>query len=81
MFLGQGCTQQILWWTLSGMQSKLAVGILGRAMKLCKEKNIKAESFILEVDPKDMIRQIVKEIHVESSYFGESWTWIDQKVI
>ncbi|KAK1389758.1 Adenine nucleotide alpha hydrolases-like superfamily protein [Heracleum sosnowskyi] len=51
-------------------QSKLAAGILDRAVKLCKEKNVKAESLLLEGDPKDMICQIVQEIHVDLLVLG-----------
>lgn len=51
-------------------QSEIAAGILGRAIKLCKEKNVKAESLLLEGDPKDMICQIVQEIHVDLLVLG-----------
>ncbi|XP_074351056.1 uncharacterized protein LOC141690254 isoform X3 [Apium graveolens] len=51
-------------------QSEIAAGLLGRAMKLCKDKNVKAESLLLEGDPKDMICQIVQETHVDLLVLG-----------
>lgn len=51
-------------------RSEIAARILGRAMKLCEEKQVKAESLVLEGDPKDMICQIVQETHVDLLVLG-----------
>ncbi|KAL8526914.1 hypothetical protein ACS0TY_015965 [Phlomoides rotata] len=45
-------------------QEENAANILSRAMHVCKEKKIKAETLILHGDPKDKICQAAEELHV-----------------
>ncbi|XP_022883005.1 universal stress protein A-like protein [Olea europaea var. sylvestris] len=47
-----------------------AANILSRALHMCKEKKIKAESLILEGDPKDRICQAAEELHVDLVVVG-----------
>ncbi|KAI3443367.1 hypothetical protein Pfo_000032 [Paulownia fortunei] len=51
-------------------QEENAANILTRALHMCKEKKVKAETLILEGDPKDKICQAAEELHVDLVVLG-----------
>ncbi|XP_015072038.1 universal stress protein A-like protein [Solanum pennellii] len=51
-------------------QQENATRILSRALHLCQQKMVKAETLIVEGDPKDMICQTAHELHVDLLVIG-----------
>ncbi|PON44921.1 Universal stress protein [Parasponia andersonii] len=52
-------------------QEENSAALLSRALQMCKEKpNIKAETLILEGDPKDRICQAAEQMHVDLLVVG-----------
>ncbi|KAJ8900129.1 hypothetical protein K2173_024245 [Erythroxylum novogranatense] len=51
-------------------QAETSSALLSRALKMCKDKMIKAETLILEGDPKDMICQATEQMHVDLLVIG-----------
>ncbi|KAJ9559110.1 hypothetical protein OSB04_013724 [Centaurea solstitialis] len=51
-------------------QRQNATELLSRALKVCKEMKIKAETLILEGNPKEMICQAVEEMHFDLLVVG-----------
>ncbi|XAR69861.1 hypothetical protein NMG60_11001604 [Bertholletia excelsa] len=51
-------------------QRQNATLILARALDMCKTKMIKAETLIMEGDPKDMICQAAEQMHVDLLVLG-----------
>ncbi|KAM7524340.1 hypothetical protein LguiA_014242 [Lonicera macranthoides] len=51
-------------------QEEAAAGLLSRALHLCKEKMIKAETLLLEGDPKDKICEAAAQMHVDLLVVG-----------
>ncbi|XWS43297.1 hypothetical protein CRYUN_Cryun16bG0090800 [Craigia yunnanensis] len=51
-------------------QEQITAGILSRALQMCKNKMIKAESVILEGNPKHMICEISEEMNVDLLIVG-----------
>ncbi|KAI3683726.1 hypothetical protein L1987_84240 [Smallanthus sonchifolius] len=51
-------------------QQQNAAQLLSRAFQICKETKIKAETLILEGDPKEMICQAVEEMHFDLLVVG-----------
>ncbi|KAH0725351.1 hypothetical protein AABB24_000596 [Solanum stoloniferum] len=51
-------------------QHENATRILSRALHLCKQKMVKAETLILDGDPKDMICQAAHELHADLLVVG-----------
>ncbi|KAL5708925.1 hypothetical protein ACHQM5_019668 [Ranunculus cassubicifolius] len=51
-------------------QQQNSAMLLDRALEICKGKNIKAESVILEGDPKDMICQAAEQIQPDMVVVG-----------
>ncbi|KAL3830165.1 hypothetical protein ACJIZ3_018967 [Penstemon smallii] len=47
-----------------------AAAILSRALHICKQKKIKAETLILEGDPKDKICEAAEQLHVDLVVIG-----------
>ncbi|PIN14803.1 hypothetical protein CDL12_12563 [Handroanthus impetiginosus] len=51
-------------------QEENAANILSHALHMCKEKKVKAETLILEGDPKDKICQAAEQLHVDLLVLG-----------
>ncbi|XP_042045898.1 universal stress protein PHOS34-like [Salvia splendens] len=51
-------------------QEQNAAAILARALRICKEKKIKAEALILQGDAKDKICEAAEELHVDVLVIG-----------
>ncbi|XVF76013.1 hypothetical protein PTKIN_Ptkin13bG0233400 [Pterospermum kingtungense] len=51
-------------------QEEIAAGILSRALKICNNKVIKAETLILEGDPKDKICEISEQMNIDLLVVG-----------
>ncbi|KAI3696825.1 hypothetical protein L6452_29401 [Arctium lappa] len=51
-------------------QRENAAGLLSRALKICKEMKIKAETLILEGNPKELICQAVEQMHFDLLVVG-----------
>ncbi|XP_016433938.1 uncharacterized protein LOC107760405 [Nicotiana tabacum] len=51
-------------------QQENATTILSRAFRMCTQKRVKAETLILEGDPKDKICQAADELHVDLLVMG-----------
>ncbi|XP_008241135.1 PREDICTED: universal stress protein YxiE-like [Prunus mume] len=51
-------------------QEEKAAAILARALEICKDKMIKAETLILRGDPKDMICEATEQRHVDLLVVG-----------
>ncbi|KAL0346932.1 UNVERIFIED_CONTAM: hypothetical protein Scaly_1709200 [Sesamum calycinum] len=51
-------------------QEQNAANILARALRICKDKKVKAETLILEGDPKDRICQVAEQLHVDLVVVG-----------
>ncbi|GER26987.1 adenine nucleotide alpha hydrolases-likesuperfamily protein [Striga asiatica] len=51
-------------------QEENATNILSRALHICKEKKVKAETLILQGDPKDKICQAAEELGVDLLVVG-----------
>ncbi|XP_024983493.1 uncharacterized protein LOC112519537 isoform X1 [Cynara cardunculus var. scolymus] len=51
-------------------QRQNASALLSRALKVCKEMKIKAETLILEGDPKEMICEVVEQMHIDLLVVG-----------
>ncbi|KAL6559095.1 hypothetical protein OROHE_006464 [Orobanche hederae] len=51
-------------------QEENAANILSRAMHLCKQKKVKAETLVLRGDPKDKICQAAEDLHVDLVVVG-----------
>ncbi|KAJ4832038.1 hypothetical protein Tsubulata_017765 [Turnera subulata] len=51
-------------------QAENAAALLSRALQMCKTRMIKAESLILEGDPKEMICQATEQVHVDVLVVG-----------
>ncbi|KAL6575172.1 hypothetical protein OROMI_012457 [Orobanche minor] len=51
-------------------QEENAANILSRAMHLCKQKKVKAETLVLQGDPKDKICQAAEDLHVDLVVVG-----------
>ncbi|KAL1545610.1 universal stress protein PHOS34-like [Salvia divinorum] len=51
-------------------QEQNAAAILARALRICKEKEIKAETLILQGDAKDKICEAAEELHVDLLVIG-----------
>ncbi|XP_022857782.1 universal stress protein A-like protein [Olea europaea var. sylvestris] len=51
-------------------QAQNAASIFSRALQMCKEKKIKAETLILEGDPKDRICQAAEQLHADLLVIG-----------
>ncbi|KAM0980859.1 hypothetical protein ACFX2J_013984 [Malus domestica] len=51
-------------------QEESAASVLSRALEICNEKMIKAETLILGGDPKDMICQAAEQMHVDLLVVG-----------
>ncbi|XP_071908568.1 uncharacterized protein [Coffea arabica] len=51
-------------------QEKNAASVLSRALLMCKDYKIKAETLILEGDPKDRICEAAEELHVDLVVVG-----------
>ncbi|GFQ02487.1 universal stress protein a-like protein [Phtheirospermum japonicum] len=51
-------------------QEENAANILARALHICKEKKVKAETLVLQGDPKDKICQAAEELHVDLVVVG-----------
>ncbi|KAL3642788.1 hypothetical protein CASFOL_013603 [Castilleja foliolosa] len=51
-------------------QEENAANILARALHMCKEKKVKAETLILQGDPKDKICQAAEELHADLVVVG-----------
>ncbi|KAL3532212.1 hypothetical protein ACH5RR_005733 [Cinchona calisaya] len=51
-------------------QEENAAGVLNRALQMCKDKKIKAETLILYGDPKDRICEAAEELHVDLLVVG-----------
>ncbi|KAK4414817.1 Universal stress protein PHOS34 [Sesamum alatum] len=51
-------------------QEQNAANILGRGLRICKEKKVKAETLILEGDPKDRICQAAEQLQVDLVVVG-----------
>ncbi|KAL9425517.1 hypothetical protein AB3S75_032470 [Citrus x aurantiifolia] len=46
-------------------QEENSAALLSRALQMCKDKMVKAESLVLEGDPKDMICQSAEQMHID----------------
>ncbi|KAK6139776.1 hypothetical protein DH2020_026452 [Rehmannia glutinosa] len=51
-------------------QEENAANILSRALQMCRQKKVKAETLILQGDPKDKICQAAEELHVDLVVLG-----------
>ncbi|KAF3442799.1 hypothetical protein FNV43_RR16716 [Rhamnella rubrinervis] len=51
-------------------QEEISAALLSRALNVCKEKLIKAETLILDGDPKDVICQASEQMHVDLLVLG-----------
>ncbi|KAK6139740.1 hypothetical protein DH2020_026500 [Rehmannia glutinosa] len=51
-------------------QEENAANILSRALQMCRQKKVKAETLILQGDPKDKICQAAEELHVDLVILG-----------
>ncbi|KAL7137176.1 hypothetical protein ABFS83_10G074900 [Erythranthe nasuta] len=51
-------------------QQQNAANILSRALHMCKQNKVKAETLILEGDPKDKICQAAEELHADLLVLG-----------
>ncbi|KAK6944168.1 UspA [Dillenia turbinata] len=51
-------------------QEENAAMILARALQICKDKKVKAETLILHGDPKDMICQAVEQMNIDLLVVG-----------
>ncbi|KAK6131640.1 hypothetical protein DH2020_034654 [Rehmannia glutinosa] len=51
-------------------QEENAANILSRALQMCRENKVKAETLILQGDPKDKICQAAEELHVDLVVLG-----------
>ncbi|KAL6273226.1 hypothetical protein ACE6H2_023918 [Prunus campanulata] len=51
-------------------QEERAAAILARALEICKDKMIKAETLILSGEPKDMICEATEQMHVDLLVVG-----------
>lgn len=56
--------------SMTKARSENAAALLSRALKMCKDKNVKAETLILEGEVKDMICEAVEEMHVDLLVLG-----------
>ncbi|KAH9674152.1 Usp domain-containing protein [Citrus sinensis] len=51
-------------------QEENSAALLSRALQMCKDKMVKAESLVLEGDPKDMICQSAEQMHIDLLVVG-----------
>ncbi|KAJ4898180.1 Adenine nucleotide alpha hydrolases-like superfamily protein [Raphanus sativus] len=51
-------------------QQETSAALLSRALKMCRAKQIRAETLVLEGDAKDMICQAVEQMHVDLLVVG-----------
>ncbi|XP_048235768.1 universal stress protein A-like protein [Ricinus communis] len=51
-------------------QQESAAALLSRALKMCADKNIKADTLVLEGDAKDMICQATEQMHIDLLVVG-----------
>ncbi|KAG2315545.1 hypothetical protein Bca52824_018667 [Brassica carinata] len=51
-------------------QQETAAALLSRALQMCRAKQIRAETLVLEGDAKDMICQAVEQMHVDLLVVG-----------
>ncbi|KAL9428285.1 hypothetical protein AB3S75_030302 [Citrus x aurantiifolia] len=51
-------------------QEENSAALLSRALQICKDKNVKAETLVLTGDPKDMICQAAEQMHMDLLVVG-----------
>ncbi|CAN6439950.1 unnamed protein product [Victoria cruziana] len=51
-------------------QEQNSARLLGRALALCNEKNVTAETMTIEGDPKEMICQVAEQVHADLVIVG-----------
>ncbi|CAI9097514.1 OLC1v1033960C1 [Oldenlandia corymbosa var. corymbosa] len=51
-------------------QAENAAAVLSRALQMCKDVKVKAETMILEGEPKDMICDVAEDLHVDLVVVG-----------
>ncbi|KAM7261769.1 hypothetical protein ACFE04_020846 [Oxalis oulophora] len=56
--------------TVKKGQEENSAALMTRALEMCRQKMVKAESLILTGDPKDMICEAVEELHVDLLVVG-----------
>ncbi|KAI9153071.1 hypothetical protein LWI28_005454 [Acer negundo] len=51
-------------------KEEMATALLARALQMCKDKMVKAETLIVEGDPKDKICELAEEMHIDLLVVG-----------